>query len=172
MPIFETPRLIARPLTLDDLPQLTEILSDPAVMEYSVRGVCDEQATREFIEWCLACYESHDIGPWALVDKGSSNLIGFCGVAPEVIDGTERISLGYRLAKSAWNKRLASEAAAASLKYVFEQKQFDSVIVIIEPSHLASIRVAERVGFKSFELTEFHDRPVRVYQMSREAWAI
>nr|WP_240457742.1 GNAT family N-acetyltransferase [Halomonas socia] len=61
---------------------LAETLSDPDVMKHSARGVCDEPATRQFTEWCLACYELHSIGPWALVDRTSSELIGFCGVGP------------------------------------------------------------------------------------------
>ena len=48
-----------RPLSLGDLSPLTEILSDPEVMKHSVRGVCDEAATRQFIEWCLASVLLH-----------------------------------------------------------------------------------------------------------------
>ncbi len=58
MHICEADRLILRRLSLDDVPALAKILSDPDVMKYSVRGVCDEAATHQFIEWCLACYDS------------------------------------------------------------------------------------------------------------------
>ena len=55
MHLFETQRLIGRPLSRQDLPALTEILSDPEVMKYSVRGVFDENATRNFIDFdCVA----------------------------------------------------------------------------------------------------------------------
>jgi len=50
MPLFETVRLFVRPLSHQDLPALTEILSDPEVMKHSVRGVCDEAATIKFID--------------------------------------------------------------------------------------------------------------------------
>lgn len=119
MDICETERLVVRPLSLDDVPALTTILSDPEVMKHSVRGVCHEAATRKFVEWCLACYESHGVGPWALVNKKGSSLIGFCGIGPEVVAGVEEISLGYRLATSYWNKGFASEAARAVLDYAF-----------------------------------------------------
>ena len=55
MYLFETARLKVRPLSMQDLPALTALLSDPAVMEYSIRGICDEAATRQFIAWCEAC---------------------------------------------------------------------------------------------------------------------
>ena len=51
--------------------------SDPEVMKFSIRGVCDEEATRKFFDWCLECYASHGIGPWALCEKESGHFIGF-----------------------------------------------------------------------------------------------
>jgi len=168
--ICETERLIVRRFALDDAPALTEILSDPEVMKYSVRGVCDEAATRRFIEWCLACYKSHGVGPWALIEKGASELIGFSGVGPEMVADAEEVNLGYRLARRYWNMGLASEAATAVLDYVFEKRLFRSVVVVIEPEHVASLKVAEKAGFSSFNVLEFHGRPVRLYRLSLEQW--
>ncbi|MDC9575651.1 MULTISPECIES: GNAT family N-acetyltransferase [unclassified Pseudoalteromonas] len=170
MHICEADRLILRRLSLDDVPALAEILSDPDVMKYSVRGVCDEAATHKFIEWCLACYDSHGVGPWALIDKTSSELIGFCGVGPEWVDDVEEVNLGYRLASRYWNKGLASEAARSVLDYVFGKGLFSSVVVIIEPEHAASLKVAEKVGFSRFDAVEFHGRPVRLYRLTSEQW--
>lgn len=157
-------------MSLEDFPELTEILSDPEVMKHSVRGVFDETATRQFVEWCLSCYESHGVGPWALIDKKYSELIGFCRAGPEMVSDVEEINLGYRLAKRYWNKGLASEAARAVLSYVLGEKLFNSVVVIIEPEHLASLKVAEKSGFSSFDVLEFHGRPVRLYRLTSEQW--
>ncbi|MCU7934893.1 MAG: GNAT family N-acetyltransferase [Candidatus Thiodiazotropha sp. (ex Dulcina madagascariensis)] len=163
--------MLIRPLSLDDLPVLTSILSDPEVMKYSVRGICNDAATRKFIEWCLSCYTSHGVGPWALVDKESSDLIGFCGVGPEVVGDVEEINLGYRLARQYWGRGLASESAGAVLTYAFCQKQLESVVVIIEPEHIASMRVAEKAGFSHYQNVEFHGRPARLYRMTHEQWS-
>lgn len=48
----------------------------------------------------------------------------------------------------------------------------ESVIVIIEPEHTASVRVAEKVGFGDFTIREFHARPVRAYRISCDDWAL
>lgn len=172
MLISETERILIHPLSLDDAPALTEILSDPEVMKYSVRGVCDESATRKFITECLSCYKSHGVGPWALIDKKSKDFIGFCGVGPESVGEIEEFNLGYRLAKRYWGLGLAAESARAALAYAFGEKGLKSVIVIIEPKHVASMRVAEKVGFSSFKNKEFHGREVRIYRMTRDQWAI
>ena len=171
MLISETERILIKPLSLDDAPALTEILSDPEVMKHSVRGVCDETATRKFIQECLSCYKSHGVGPWALIDKKSKDFIGFCGVGPESVGEIEEFNLGYRLAKRYWGLGLATESARVVLAYAFGEKGLKSVIVIIEPKHVASMRVAEKVGFSNFKNKQFHGREVRVYRMTRDQWA-
>lgn len=166
MPLFETQRLIGRQLSQQDLPVLTEILSDSDVMKYSVHGVCDENATRKFIDWCQECYLSCGVGPWALVEKGSGDLVGFCGVSPEMVDGIEEMNLGYRLARNFWNQGFATEAVKGVINYVCTQKSIRSVVVIIEPEHKASLRVCEKAGFSSYTNLEFHGKPVRLYRMA------
>ncbi len=168
--ICETERVLIRPLSLNDLSSVTEILGDPEVMKHSVRGVCDEAAARKFIEWCLSCYKSHGVGPWALVEKESLDLIGFCGVGPERVGDTEEINLGYRLARRFWGAGLATESACAALAYAFEVKAFRSVVVMIEPEHVASMRVAEKAGFCGFQNVQFHGREVRLYRMRCDEW--
>lgn len=169
--IQETGRLLIRPLSWDDVPELTEILSDPEVMKHSVRGVYDEAATRRFVEWCLACYKSHRLGPLALVEKGTSTLIGFCGVGPEQVGDAEEMNLGYRLARRYWGRGLATESARAALTYAFGTQACDSVVVIVEPEHIASLRVAEKAGFRSFQEVVFHGKTVRLYRLTRDEWS-
>lgn len=168
--ICETERLVIRTLSLSDAPELTKILSDPEVMKHSIRGVCDEVATRRFIDWCLECYASHGIGSWALIEKGSDELIGICGVSPEEVNGVEEVGLGYRLAKRYWGKGLASEAVQAVLSVAFSQKQLSSVVVLIEPENGASLKVAAKAGFSEFDTLEFHGCSVRLYRLTLPQW--
>ena len=170
MKICETQRLIIRQFSIDDVPLLSQILSDDKVMKYSVRGVCDEDATRDFISRCMACYVSYGLGPWALIDKSSNLLIGFCGVSPQSVAGNEEPNLGYRLAVDFWNKGLAYEAATSVLEYVFTQTAHKSVVVIIEPGHIASLKVAKKIGFTGYNTHEFHGRTVQLYRLTKPQW--
>ncbi len=172
MQLFETERLVARQLSHQDVPVLTEILSDPEVMKYSLAGVCDKEATRKFIDWCLECYSSHGIGPWALSEKESGDLIGFSGVGPELVGEIEEINLGYRLARRFWSQGFATEAVKGVIQYAFDQKHCESVVVIIEPEHTASVRVTEKAGFRDYTVHEFHNRLVRLYRITCEDWAL
>lgn len=171
MQLFKTQRLIARHLSIQDLPVLTEILSDPEVMRHSVRGVYDEDATRKFIDWCISCYSSHEIGPWAILEQTTGDLIGFCGVGPELVGGITEINLGYRFAKKFWNQGFATEAVVGAMQYAFEKKHCESIVVIIEPEHVASIRVTEKAGFRNYTIGTFHNRQVRLYRLTHQDWS-
>ncbi|KDN98523.2 N-acetyltransferase [Pseudomonas sp. R32] len=82
----------------------------------------------------------------------------------------EQASLGYRLATRFWRQGLASEAVRGVLEYVFSQQQQPAVIAIIESANVASLRVAQKAGFNTFDTVQFHGRPVRVYRLTHQDW--
>ncbi len=171
MYLIETDRLLHRELSLDDLVPLTDILRDPAVMKYSVGGVYNEEKTRTFLEWCFECYKSHGIGPLALIEESSSQLIGFCGLSPEKVEEKEEVNLGYRLAKEYWGKGFATESSIGILNDAFRNKNIESVIVIINPEHVASLKVAKKIGFKDFDSCIFHEQKIHLYRLNHSQWS-
>ncbi|MGF1547560.1 MAG: GNAT family N-acetyltransferase [Thiotrichales bacterium] len=153
----------------DDVLPLSAILSDPAVMEFSSKGPLTEADTRKFIEWCRCSYCDHGYGQWAVIAKASGRLIGYCGLSHAAVEGADEVEIGYRLARDQWGKGLASEAARGVLAQGFDRSDIDSIVGIVASHHHASIRVLERVGFRSFFETRYCDWEVRVYRMSRDA---
>lgn len=168
--ITETERLIIRQLTEGDVTPLSQILADPEVMRYSVRGVMSVEQTQEFVDWCAERYSSRGFGPWGLELKQSSEFLGFAGLSTYEIDGVECIEMGYRLAPAYWGDGLATEAAAQILEYGFTELDLPSIGVIILPEHVASRRVAEKIGFSTFSVTEYNGMIVRLYELLREDW--
>lgn len=168
--IISTQRLLLRQFTTADLDALATLLADPQVMKHSLGGPYDRARSAAWLDWLLSCYETYGVGPLALIARDSQALVGFCGVVPDKVQGRQVFNLGYRLAPRYWGQGLAAEAAQAVLQTVFTGPDIDSVVVIIEPDHPASMRVAEKAGFSPFECIDFHDRPVQLYRMSREQW--
>jgi RimJ/RimL family protein N-acetyltransferase len=168
---LDTPRLILRELTPDDTPALARILGDAQVMRHSVRGVMSEQATGEFIDWCRHSYRAHGFGPWAVQDKSSSTLAGFCGLNAERVDDADEIEIGYRLAPAFWGKGLGTEAARRALSHGFDKLRIDSLIAIVEPANVASVKVIEKLGFSGFIHSQYHRHGVRIYRMNARQWS-
>lgn len=166
-----TSRMLIRQFSTDDVPELALMLADPEVMRYSIRGVLTKEDTLDFVDWCASLYATYGFGPWALVEKSSASLVGFCGLSPEVIDEADELHVGYRLARRFWGHGFATEAVSATLSYGFGTAQLPSVVAVIQPEHVASVRVAEKAGFRSFVATQFHDRSVRVYRKTLHDWS-
>src|SRR5262249_16100606 len=111
---IETRRLRLRMFTPDDLNELAAIRADSDVMRYigSAKPESIEQV-QAALNKNIAHWEQHGFGRWAVVDKQSNKLIGWCGLS--YLD--EDVEIGYGIAKPYWGQRLASEAAAATIKY-------------------------------------------------------
>jgi len=170
MVVAETTRVLIREFQRSDAPALGKILGDPSVMEFSSRGPLTEADSLRFIEWCSDSYQERGYGQWALIDKKSKVLIGFCGLSHASLDGVDEVEIAYRLAKNQWGKGLASEAASQVLSHGFTFLNIASIVGIVSPRHAASIRVLEKVGFISFSETRHNGWDVRVYRLSMHDW--
>ena len=74
--ITETPRLILRHFTHDDLDDLAPILADPQVMYFSARGIQTREQTKKFINWILLSYQETGLSLYAVIHKDNERLIG------------------------------------------------------------------------------------------------
>jgi ribosomal-protein-alanine N-acetyltransferase len=69
-----------------------------------IGGVRTLEQTRERIEQWLVEYERYGFSKWAVVLRGSQELIGRCGLSPEQIDGVDEWELGWTFARAYWGK--------------------------------------------------------------------
>ena len=169
--VAETERLIIRHLDETDISCLADMLADPEVMRFSVNGVMSRDATQRFLNWCQNLYSSKGYGSWAIEARSTSSFLGFAGLTTEVRNGREEVDVGYRLAQKYWKQGFATEATAKVLEYGFRTLGLSSISCIVLPDHIASIKVAEKVGFYSYETAETHGKKVRVYRLSSNEWS-
>ncbi len=165
-----TERLLLRGFEADDLAELAALLADPQVMRYSVRGVMSTAASAEFLEHCRNTLQSQGWGPLAVIERRSGCLAGFCGVSSECFEGVDEVMLGYRFAPGFWGRGLASEAVAAVLERLFVGSGPESVLAVVQPENLASLRVLHKNGFTGFVNARYHGLGVRVYRLRRADW--
>ncbi len=97
----------------------------------------------------LESYERRGYGPWAVVEKSSSVVIGYGGLFlfPDV-NGRPEIEVGYRLARPFWGRGYATEAVIAVRDHAFSTLGLTRLIAIIDPGNIASIRVACKAGMR------------------------
>ena len=139
-----TPRLVLRPVAVADLEPLKAIWSDPAVMAHMGRGTRDAAESMQRFEELIEHQRRHGFGKWAAVEQASGELIGYCGV--ELYGNGSDVELGFSLARSAWGRGYATEAARAWLDHAFDALGFARVLALVKPENTASIRVLEKIG--------------------------
>jgi ribosomal-protein-alanine N-acetyltransferase len=146
------------------------IFCDPDVMRFS-DGVKTKEWVQAWLETCLERYQTWGFGPCAVVEQRSQNVIGYCGLFffPD-LDGQAEVEIGYRLARSAWGQGYATEAACAVRDHAFTTLGMKRLIAMIDPSNIASIRVAEKVGMKYEKevMFEGYSHPDHVYVITNE----
>ena len=110
MIIAKTPRLRLRHFTRDDVQEMVQVMGDPEVMRYSVKGPMSVEQVQDFLEDVITTYDRKGIGLWALEEKTTRHVIGYCGYYFPTIGGREEIELGYRLARSHWRHPSGEDA--------------------------------------------------------------
>lgn len=147
---IETPRLILRPFTLDDIEPSYELNLEEEVSKYTGDGgvVSVQEIERRIKENVLGDYKKHGFGRLAIELKGGEQFIGFAGL--KYMESYQDVDLGYRLMKKHWGKGLATEAGKACLKLGFETLRLNRIMAMVFTENKASINVLEKLGF-SFE---------------------
>lgn len=162
MIVAETPRLILRHLTKDDVDDLAAIYADLIVMKFYPRTLTYEE-TQQQVERIINTYEQRGFSLWATIHKADNKFIGRCGLIPQLVDGQQEIEIGYMLAKEYWGRGLATEAACASRDYGFEKVGCDRLISLIAPGNIVSQKVAMKVGLTYEKDATMWEKTVRVY---------
>jgi ribosomal-protein-alanine N-acetyltransferase len=169
--IAVTKRLTLRHFHILDAKPMYQIFGDPEVMHFG-----DGVQTKEWVDvWLRTClehyYQTWGFGPYAVVEKSSQNVIGYCGLFffPDV-NGQPEVEIGYRLARSAWGRGYATEAAGAVRDFAFNGLGLKQLIAMIDPANIASIRVAEKIGmhYEKDVMLEGYTHPYHVYVLTRE----
>jgi [ribosomal protein S5]-alanine N-acetyltransferase len=163
MKIAETQRIMLRLFNLNDLDDLAAIFADPQVMHFSISGVKTKAQTKSTIENILLSYQKHGWGLYAIEQKEDRQLIGYCGLFAQQIDGQAEIEVGFRLANAYWGKGLATEATIVTRDDAFARLGITRLISIVDPENVRSIRVAEKIGMQYEKDTVFQSLPVRIY---------
>lgn len=163
--VCQSPRLMLRKIEDTDAESLFEILGDPDVMKFSVRGPDTREDIFKFIHATKKRYERDGVAQWGVILKASGELIGTGGISVQSIEGENEYEIGYRFKKRHWGQGYGSEAAIACRDYALGSLKLERLISIIEKDNVASIRVAKKVGMTLEKESVFHNIPVQVYSM-------
>jgi RimJ/RimL family protein N-acetyltransferase len=166
MPEIETSRLYLRQFSMADLNDLSVIRSDPEVMRFIGTGQPHSvDQVKESLEHIFAGWKQHGFGRWAVLHKPDKKLISWSGLA--FLDKTDEIEIGYGIAKEYWNRGFTTEAAAASIRYGFEELKLNRIVAVAMPENIASRRVMEKIGMKYEKTGYWYEAELVYYAISQ-----
>jgi len=163
VPTIETERLRLRCPRLEDFESCAAMWADAVVTRY----IMGKPATREESWARLLRYVGHwavlGYGFWAVEEKTSGTYLGEIGFAefqrdiqPPLVGVPE---IGWVLAPHAQGRGNATEAVRAAVAWGDTRFGGARTVCLIHPENAASIRVAEKCGYREFHRTEYHGKP-------------
>jgi ribosomal-protein-alanine N-acetyltransferase len=163
---IETERLVLRPFRQDDLDDLFAILGDAETMRFYPRPYTREEV-EGWIRRNLERFEESGWGLWAILDKGTDEFLGDCGVTDQDVEGVIEPEIGWHVKRSRWRQGIATEAAVAHRDRAFDELGFRRLISLIRPENVASRGVAEKLGMTVEKETDRAGIRHFVYSMRR-----
>ena len=145
--LIETPRLLIRHWTLNDLSALHAIQGDRRTMAFWPNRF-ELADSRAWIERSLARYAERGFGRYALLSKATGHVVGDCGVVATELDGKPVNDIGWIIARPLWGQGLAVEAAAAVRDHAFAHLGLTALHANMPWNHHGSRIVAERIGMR------------------------
>jgi RimJ/RimL family protein N-acetyltransferase len=144
--MLTTSRLLLRQWRDDDLDDWAALNADPSVREF-FDGVLTRDEALGSMTYFRDTLASRGWGWWAIEVRETGRLAGMAGLDPvdeEVpFDGVE---IGWRLARWAWGRGYATEAARAVVAYAFETLRLPEILSIAAVGNLRSHAVMKKLG--------------------------
>jgi RimJ/RimL family protein N-acetyltransferase len=163
-PVLETPRLRLRPHRAADLADLVAMWSDPVVTRYTGGQAASEQRT-----WMrLLGYAGHwallGFGYWVLEERETGAFAGELGFADykrEIAAPMRDVpEAGWVLVPRVHGRGYATEAVRAVVAWGDEHFASARTVCMISPENTASIRVAEKCGYRVFDRMTFQEHAI------------
>jgi RimJ/RimL family protein N-acetyltransferase len=117
---IRTDRLLMRRWLDSDREPFAALNADPETMRF-FPATLDRLSSDAFVDRIEMRFEQHGCGLWALEVTGTGEFIGYTGLnpMPDAVPGAGGMEVGWRLARHAWHRGYATEAARAALDVAF-----------------------------------------------------
>jgi RimJ/RimL family protein N-acetyltransferase len=172
-PTLETPRLILSAHRVEDFGDLAAMWSDPAVVRFiGGRPFSAEEVWTRLLR-AVGHWPLMGFGYWVARERGSGRFVGEAGLADFRRDITPSFGgapeAGWALAGWAHRRGLATEAMGAVLAWSDAELKPERTVCMISPGNAASIRVAEKCGYRELLRTAYRGEATVIFERRRSA---
>ena len=169
--IVRTERLTLAPHVSGDFAECAAMWAEPEVVRFIGGAPMSASETWSRMLRYRGLWAMVGYGFWAVRETATGRYVGDAGwlslmrdIDPPFGDSPE---VGWVLAPWAHGRGLATEAARAMLGWGDANLQSARTVCLIEEGHVASIRVAAKVGFQECYRATYKGRPMLVLERFR-----
>lgn len=172
VPVLETKRLLLRGHQTSDFPESASMWADPKVVAH-ISGVPSsyEQSWSRLLRY-TGHWHHLGFGYWAVISKEDGSFLGEVGFADYHRDTEPSLKgkpeAGWALNVRSQGKGVATEAVAAMLVWADANLKQTHTSSMFDPSHVASINVAKKVGYKNKVLGRYGDQETLFMERERQ----
>lgn len=157
--LFESERLIVRPLSKTDLEGFHDLESNPRVLTFVGVDASPHEDIQESIDELdelISAYseKNNRLTVWSVIRKLDQEFIGTCAYIVDE-NGNE---IGFRLREKHWGNGYATELVPKLINYVFETFNIDSIWAEADVQNEASNRILEKFLTKDGKRWNEHDQ--------------
>ncbi|MEZ5106325.1 MAG: GNAT family N-acetyltransferase [Draconibacterium sp.] len=162
---LETERTIMRKLTKEDATHFYTLNLDKEVLKYTGDKPFENlQASVDFLT-NYDQYEKYGVGRLAVIDKETSEFLGWCGL--KFSEDKNEYDIGFRFYKKHWNKGFATETAKKCLDFGFNKLKIEKIVGRAMTENIGSIKVLEKIGMTLKENFDFEGQKGVIYELKR-----
>lgn len=167
-PRLETERLVLREFRRDDLDAFAATMADPEVVRHlAIEPLSREDSLRRIFlaagQWPII-----GMGMWAVELKANGRMVGHVGffdmerdMTPSLVGEAE---MGWIFDPSVHGQGIAREACEAALQWAEEEFGPISIPAIIGPENVASMKLAEKLGFVREPDGVYKNEPIAIFR--------
>ncbi|MGR6466059.1 GNAT family N-acetyltransferase [Rhizobium sp. PAMB 3182] len=168
VPSLESSRLILRPHRGEDFEIYHALWTDPAVVRFITGKPSSEEESWARLLRVSGHWHHLGFGFWAIEEKETGRLIGEAGFLDMRRDMKPSLSgtveAGWLLSSAAQGKGYGEEAMRTAFRWAKGAVATHDFSAIITPENLASIRLAEKLGFRRECDTQYRDSVVTLFR--------
>jgi RimJ/RimL family protein N-acetyltransferase len=162
---IETARLVLRTWHRADRLAFAEINSDPEVTEHIEGRPLTRAESDAIIDRTERTWDERGFALYAVTSREAGELLGFCGLSHHRALPDE-VEVGWRLARHAWGRGLATEAALVCRDLGFDVLGRDRLISITVEANTRSWRVMQKLGMRPWRTMPFEQWQLWIWAMT------
>lgn len=167
--IFQTPRLIARPLQETDQTAYFDMMGNPKVMNPIPREPMTREESNEHLNKLLTLdHTTSDTKVWAIELKEERVFIGLCAFLK---NNNNEDEIGYRLREAYWGVGYGTEITRGLIDYGFNVLKTELITADVYIENVPSVKILEKFFKRDIEFFNEEDNCYdRRYKLTRAEW--